>query len=206
MRARAAGRSACLSSPRAALSLIARSLVLVGLRSCASLRAGLHRRLHCRVVSYSIPDDTMRITGSCGIRLIIHSACFPVVVSVMRAMWSDFLRIVPLLVPSGGSPLSPACLMFAAVCLDTRLRRLVNRATCVSTRSSTPLHLVIDVGAAAVPSHGFSPSAPPHRHDERGDTDVVAAVLAFACLTIDSLSHPCGSASDGDGCGACPVP
>lgn len=71
----------------------------VSLRFGASLRAGLRRRLCCRVVSYSIPDDTMRITGSCGIRLIIHSACFPVVVSVMRAMWSDFLRIVPPLVP-----------------------------------------------------------------------------------------------------------
>ena len=36
----------------------------------------------------------MRITDSCGIRLV-----------------------VPFLVPSDGLPLSPACLMFAAVCL-----------------------------------------------------------------------------------------
>ena len=40
------------------------------------------------VVSYSILDDVMRITGSCGIRLVVYPACLPVVVSVPRAMWA----------------------------------------------------------------------------------------------------------------------
>lgn len=68
---------------------------LVGLRSSASLRAGLRRRLCGRVVLYSIPDDVIRITGSCGIRLFVPFSC-------RRAVRSS---------PS-------ACLMFAAVCLD----------------------------------------------------------------------------------------
>lgn len=103
----------------------------------------------------------MLITGSYGIRLV----CPSYLLARRRLCVVGRCGLVscgcrPALVSSGGSPLSPACLMFAAVCLDTRLRRLVNRATCVSTRSSTPLHLVIDVGAAAVPSHGFSPLRP----------------------------------------------
>ena len=48
---------------------------VVGLRSAASLLAVFRRRLCCRVVSYSIPDDTMRITGSCGIRLVVPLSC-----------------------------------------------------------------------------------------------------------------------------------
>lgn len=65
---------------------------LVGLLACHRPRAALSLSLVrffssvCRAISYSIPDEMMRITGSCGIRLAIHSACFPVVVSMMRAM------------------------------------------------------------------------------------------------------------------------
>lgn len=40
---------------------------LVGLRLLASLLAWFRHRLCCRVISYSIPDEMMRITGSCGI-------------------------------------------------------------------------------------------------------------------------------------------
>lgn len=57
----------------------------------------------------------MRITGSCGIRLACPSCLLGAVVSVLRTMRAV---LVPPLVPSGGSPLAPACLMFAAVCLD----------------------------------------------------------------------------------------
>lgn len=100
------GRSACLSSFPMSLSryrsfaFSRRSAIgaVVGLRSAASLLAGFRHRLCCRVFSYSIPDEMMRITGSCDIRLV-----------------------VPPLVPSGVSPLAPACLMFAAVCLDASL-------------------------------------------------------------------------------------
>lgn len=81
-------RSACLSSSPCR-TLAHRSFAFpVGLRLSASLLAWFRRRLYCRVVSYSILDDVMRITGSCGIRLVVYPACLPVVVSVPRAMWA----------------------------------------------------------------------------------------------------------------------
>lgn len=81
-------QSACLSSSPCR-SLAHRSFAFpVGLRLSASLLAWFRRRLCCRVVSYSIPDDVIRITGSCGIRLVVYPACLPIVVSVPRAMWA----------------------------------------------------------------------------------------------------------------------
>lgn len=76
----------------------------------------------------------MRITGSCGIRLACPSCLLAVVVSVLRAMCG----LVPPLVPSGVSPLAPACLMFAAVCLDASPRHLIISclAACRSLRAS----------------------------------------------------------------------
>ena len=72
---------ACRRS-RAALSLSLvrfsrRSAVgcVVGLRLLASLLAGFRHRLRCRVFSYSIPDEMMRITGSCDIRLSFRLSC-----------------------------------------------------------------------------------------------------------------------------------
>lgn len=145
---RRVGLLAC-HRPRAALSLAARSLfsrrsavgcvyrsavacfvscviVGVGCRRCCSrlVVAASARRLCHRVILYSIPDEMMRITGSCCIRLVF--ACLPVVVFVS---WGDVglspADVVPPLVPSGGSPLVPACLMFAAVCLDASPRHLI---------------------------------------------------------------------------------
>lgn len=91
----------------AALSL---SLVRFSRRSAIACFAscGLCRRLCCRVISYSIPDDTMRITGSCGIRLAYPSCLLGAVSFVLRTMRAV---LVPPLVSSGGSPLVPACLM-----------------------------------------------------------------------------------------------
>lgn len=111
LRLRAAVGLLARHRPRAALSLIARSLFLVGLRAGASLRAGLRRRLCCRVVSYSIPDDVMRITGSCDIRLVAHPACLLRAVSVP---WGDVGcgRPAPRAVERFASP--PPCLLDAA--------------------------------------------------------------------------------------------
>lgn len=109
MRLRAAGRSACLPSWTCRSLAIARSLFLVGLRAGASLRAGLRRRLCCRVISYSIPDDMMLITGSCGIRLI-----------------------VPLLVPSGGSLLI-LCLLDVCRRMPRRSAPVISSLSCLAS-------------------------------------------------------------------------
>lgn len=108
----------------------------------------------------------MRITGSCGIRLVV-------------------------------SPLAPACLMFAAVCLDASPRHLIISclAACrsplrASARASPCFVLVIDVGAAAVPLLlAFRPASSTRR---AGRYDGAAAVLSAlpACslrLAISSV-------------------
>lgn len=93
-------------------------------------------------------------------------------------------------------PLSSACLMFAAVCLDASLppsHHLV--LGCVPSLSAClgsclfPLRPAIDVDAAAVPWLFVSPPAPPHRHDGRGDT---TGVWRFSrlCLLAPLLAIP----------------
>ena len=102
-----------------------------------------------------------------------------------------------------------ACLMFTAVCLDASPRyRRSCLAACrlplrASARASTPPRSVIDVGAAAVPWRLASRPASSTRRTGRYDGAV--DVLVFACLPLGSSSHPCGSASDGDGLGDCLV-
>lgn len=93
-------------------------------------------------------------------------------------------------------PLSSACLMFAAVCLDASpppSHHLV--LGCVPSLSAClgsclfPLRPAIDVDAAAVPWLFVSPPAPPHRHDGRGDT---TGVWRFSrlCLLAPLLAIP----------------
>lgn len=164
----------------------ARSLFPVGLRAGASLRVWLRRRLCCRVISYSIPDDVMRITGSCGIRLVAHPACLLPPSLCRGAMWAV---VVPLFVPSGGSPLSPACLMFTAVCLDASPRhRCSCLAVCRPLRSSARASSrfapsSVPVVHVRVSSNCVSLLAPPHRHAGRGDT------IALRRLSICLLAH-----------------
>lgn len=110
------------------------------------------------------------------------------VVSVLRAM-----RVVPSLVPSGGSPFVPACLMFAAVCLDASppsSHHLV--LGCVPFPAACPRLVPLLASSSSsmsvpLPSHCFSPPAPPHRHDGRGDTTVPWR-LPLLCLLAPSLA------------------
>lgn len=159
LRLRAAGLSACLSSPQCRSLAIARSLFSVGLRSSASLLAWFCRRLCCRVVSYSIPDDTMRITGSCGIRL----ASLPCLLDVCRRMPRRFA-------PS--SVLVLGCVRSSA-CLGSCLFPL--RLSSSSRRSFRPIASRL--------------SAPPHRHDGRGDT-IVPLRFSRLCLLAHRLAIP----------------
>ena len=157
---------------------------VVGLRLLASLLARFHHRLRCRVFSYSIPDEMMRITGSCDIRLL-----------------------VPSLVSSGGSPLTPAYLMFAAVCLDasppsSHRPRAWFRVVSLCVPRLVPLLCFAPSSISVpvlLPPHGFSLPAPPHRHDGRGDTTMLRRLSRLCLLAPRSPSHLCGSASDGDG-------
>ena len=229
----AVGLLACHRS-RAALSL--RSFAfsrrpavwrVVLLRSSASLLACSRRRFGYRAVSYSIPDDAMRITSSCGIRPVVNPACLPhlmcfsachvlgslfflasclwrcgllaflirswllgAVVSVLRAMRADFLRARPALVPSGGSPLVPACLIFAAVCHDAS----PNRRSCLAA-GRLPLRVLVSLSllrftpsSVPVPSHCFSPHSPLHRHAGRGDT-MALRLVSRLCLLVPSARH-----------------
>lgn len=211
---RRVGLLAC-HRPRAALSLAARSLfsrrsavgcvyrsavacfvscviVGVGCRRCCSrlVVAASARRLCHRVILYSIPDEMMRITGSCCIRLVF--ACLPVVVFVS---WGDVgfsCGCRPALVPSDGSPLSPACLMsppYVSTLRSCHLIALVFGCVpppCVPRLGFLPASLRLVI-SSLVPSHGFSLPAQPHRHDGRGDTTGVLRLSI--CLLTPSARH-----------------
>lgn len=119
--------------------------------------------------------------------------------------------VVPLLVPSGGSPLVPACLMFSAV-----LRRFAP-----SLAARAWLRAVSPCVPRLVPHPASSrhrcrclccyrPMAsryPPRLIDTTGGAIrwCRGGSLDFACLPLGQPSHPCGSASDGDG-GSVPAP
>lgn len=103
-------------------------------------------------------------------------------------------------------PLSSACLMFAAVCLDASpppSHHLV--LGCVPSLSAClgsclfPLRPAIDVDAAAVPWLFVSPPAPPHRHDGRGDTTGLWRFSRLCLLAPRLAISSVRSASDGDG-------
>lgn len=176
------------------------------MRLLTSLLACFHHRLRCRVVSYSIPDDTMLMTGSCGIRLVRPSCLLGAVVSVMRAMWAV---VVPPLVPSGGSSLVPACLMFAAVCLDAiapSSHRFISSLVlcCVPFSSACLGSCLYSLRLAPSSRRSYRPIAsrlPPRLIDTTGGETRRRWVGVFLALlaSFGSPSHPCGSASDGDG-------
>lgn len=149
----------------------------------------------------------MRITGSCGIRLACPSCLLAVVVSVLRAMCG----LVPPLVPSGVSPLAPACLMFAAVCLDASPRHLIISclAACRSLRASAR-------ASSRWPRHrcrclccyrSIASRYPPRLIDTTGGEirRCCGGSLGFACLPIGSPSHPCVRHRMATGFGACLV-
>lgn len=101
--------------------------------------------------------------------------------------------------------------MFAAVCLDASppsSHRFISSLVldCVPPHSAflgsclSPLRPVIDVGAcaAAVPLLHATRPASSTRRAGRHDGAVAASSALLAC-PLSSPSHPCGSASDGDG-------
>lgn len=159
-----------------------RSWVSPGCASPASLLAGFRHRLCCRVVSYSIPDEMMRITGSCGIRLACLSCLLAAVVSVLRAMRAGFLRArpvprpVPRTVPrTVGRFASRPCLLDVRRRVSRRsLRHLIAlawlRAVSLCVPRIVPLPALFRHRCRCRCRHGFSPPAPSHRHDGRGDT------------------------------------
>ena len=180
---------------------------VVGLRPSASLLASSRRRLCCRAVSYSIPDEMMLITGSCGIRLVRPSCLLAAVVSVLRAMWAVVgPPLVPPLVSSGGSASRP-CLLdvirrmprcFAPPVISSLVLGCLPFSACLGSClfPLSPSSMSVPV---LLPPHGFSLPAPPHRHDGRGDTTVPWRLPRLCLLApFGSPSHPCGSASDGD--------
>ena len=212
---------------------------VVWLRSSASLLACSRRRFGYRVVSYSIPDDTMRITGSCGIRPVVNPACLPrlvcfaachvlsslfflasflcrcgllafiirswllgAVVSVLRAMWAGFLRARPAS-RSVGRLASRPCLLDVRRRVPRRFAPSSHRSCLIACRlplrASARASSCFAPSSVPMPSNCFSPPSPPHRHDGRGDTIMPWRLSALLALPLGSPSHPCGSASDGDG-------
>lgn len=159
----------------------------------------------------------MRITGSCGIRLACPSCLLarhrlspaialvscdvpPVPPRCHRSCASDDVGCCrPALVPSGGSPLSPACLI-SPPCLDASPRYLITRAWMRAVSLCVPLLMPLPA-ALSMSCRPIASrlSAPPHRHDGRGRYNGVAAALDLLTCPFGSPSHPCGSASDGDG-------
>lgn len=142
----------------------------------------------------------MRITCSCGIRLVRPSCLLAAVVSVLRAMWAVVgLPLVPPLVPSGGSSLAPACLMFAAVCLDASppsSHHLV--LGCVSPPSACPrlvplLRFAPPSMSVPMSSRPIASRLPPRLIDTT-DGEIRrcrGGFLCFACLPPPrSPSHP----------------
>lgn len=125
----------------------------------------------------------MLITSSCGIRLV-----------------------VPPLVPSGDSPLASACSMSSPYALT--LRPVISSLLCLtacrlplrsSARASSrfaPSSISVPV---LLPPHGFSPPAPPHRHDGRGDTTGLWRFSRLCLLASRLAISSVRSASDGDG-------
>lgn len=126
-------------------------------------------------------------------------------------MWAV---LVPPLVPSGVSPLAPACLMFAAVCLDASppsSHHLV--LGCVPSLSACPrlvplLRFAPPSMSVPMSSRPIASRYPPRFSTRRaGRYDSVAAVLsALLAFPLGSPSHPCDLLSDGDCCLACPAP
>ena len=95
----------------------------------------------------------------------------------------------------GCDRLASACLMFAA--MPRRFAAVISSLSCltacrlplrVSARASSRFASPRLVISSLVPSHGFSLSAPPHRHDGRGDT---MALRLFPRLCFcPSARHP----------------
>lgn len=88
--------------------------------------------------------------------------------------------LVPPLVPSSGSLFVPACLMFAAVCLDALPCHLIALVLgCVPSPSACLGSCLFPLAPSSMsvpvllPFHCFSLPAPPHRHDGRVDTTVL---------------------------------
>ena len=103
--------------------------------------------------------------------------------------------LVPPLVPSGVSPLAPACLMFAAVCLDASppsSHRFISSfmlgyvpfpSACLGS-FLFPLHPVIDICSGSAVVSWLLASRPVPRQAGRGDT---TALRRFSVLLACSL-------------------
>lgn len=149
---------------------------LVGLRLLASLREGFRRRLCSLVISYSIPDKMMQITGSCGIHHAMSSRSRAVGRFASRPCLLDVCRRMPRrFAPTSShrfiSSLVLGCLPFSA-CLGSCLFPLA------PSSMSMPL-----------PSHCFTLPAPPHRHDGRGDTTGLWRFSRLCLLVPSSARH-----------------
>lgn len=122
--------------------------------------------------------------------------------------------LVPPLVPSGGSPLAPACLMFAAVCLDASppsSHHLV--LGCVPPPSACPR--LVPLLRFAPPSMSVPMSSRPiaSRYPPRLIDTTDGAIrrccggsLGSACLPLGSPSHPCVRHRMATGLGSCSRP
>lgn len=118
-------------------------------------------------------------------------------------MWYPSRR--PALVPSGGSPLASACSMSSPYALTLRpvisslMLGCVPLSACLGSclSSASPRHRYL----SRCRYHPIASRRPPRLIDTTGGEirRCYGGSLGFACLPIGTPSHPCGSASDGDG-------
>ena len=124
--------------------------------------------------------------------------------------WMMRAVLVPPLVPSGVSPLILCLLDVAAVCLDASppsSHRFISSlvlgclpfSACLGS-CLLPLRPVINVGACAAAVPWFLATRPASSTRRRGDTITLRRFPRLCLLApFGSPSHPCGSASDGNG-------
>ena len=161
------------------------------MRSSASLLSGLRRRPCCRVVSYSIPDDVMRITGSCGIRLACPSCLLGAVVSMLRAMRVAMSSRSSCRRAVRSSP--SACLMFPPYASTLRPSSHRSRAWLRAVSLCVPQLVPLLRFAASSSRHSCRPMVsrfPPRLIDTLGGAirRGCCGSLCFACL-LPSVRH-----------------